>query len=178
MSARPESQDFIEGGAYDGLFKPADIKPGPIIDASGKELGKHRGIIHYTIGQRRGIGIAHSEPLYVTGIDAHTNAVIVGSQDALFSNGLRATELHLLSTDRLHPGQAVQARIRNGHSPAPATIKVCEKDTITIMFDQPQMSVTPGQAVVLYDDDIVLGGAVIEEPLINTSPRSETEQDC
>jgi len=177
VSARPESQDFIEGGAYDGLFKPADIKPGPIIDASGKELGKHRGIIHYTIGQRRGIGIAHSEPLYVTGIDAHTNAVIVGSQDALFSNGLRATELHLLSTDRLQPGQTVQARIRNGHNPAPATIETCEGNTVTLVFDQPQKSVTPGQAVVVYDDDIVLGGAVIEKPFINTTPQPERTQE-
>jgi len=177
VSARPESQDFIEGGAYDGLFDPADIKPGPIVDSSGKELGKHRGIIHYTIGQRRGIGIAHSEALYVTEINVQRNAVVVGLKDDLFATGLHATELHLLSTDKLQPGQSLQARIRNGHTPAPATIEACEGDMITIMFDQPQMSVTPGQAVVLYDNDIVLGGAVIEKPLTTPSPRSAMTQE-
>jgi len=177
VSARPESQDFIEGGAYDGLFDPADIKPGPIIDSRGQELGKHRGIIHYTIGQRRGIGIAHSEPLYVTKIDVQRNAVIVGLKDDLFAAGLHATGLHLLSTDKLQPGQDIQARIRNGHTPAPATITACDGNTVTIRFDQPQMSVTPGQAVVLYDDDIVLGGAVIEKPLKATSSQSETTQE-
>jgi len=174
VSARPESQDFIEGGAYSDLFNTPDIKPGPIIDCHGQKLGEHRGIIHYTIGQRRGIGIAHSEPLYVTGIDAKRNAVVVGSKTDLFSSKLLATDLHLLSTDSLSPGQAVQARIRNGHTPAPATIGACDEDTVTVMFDQPQLSVTPGQAVVLYDDDIVLGGAVIEKPLTNTSPQSKT----
>jgi tRNA-specific 2-thiouridylase len=173
VSARPESQDFIEGGAYDGLFDPADIKPGPIIDSSGRELGKHRGIIHYTIGQRRGIGIAHSEPLYVTEIDVQRNAVVVGLKDALFATGLQAAGLHLLSTDKLQPGQMLQARIRNGHTPAPATITACDGNTVTVKFDQPQMSVTPGQAVVFYDDDVVLGGAVIEKPLTGTSPQAE-----
>lgn len=165
VSARPESQDFIEGGAYGDLFDTADITPGPIIDRCGRTLGTHRGIIHYTIGQRRGIGIAHSEPLYVTGIDAQHNTVIVGPKTGLFSIGLSATDVHLLSTDTLLPGQAIQARIRHSHTPAPATITAYMRNTLTIMFDQPQLSVTPGQAVVFYDNDIVLGGAVIEKSI-------------
>jgi len=165
VSQRPESQDFIEGGAYGDLFNEADVKPGPVFDCKGRRLGTHRGIIHYTIGQRRGIGIAHSEPLYVTRIDAAHNAVIVGPKAALLSPGLHATGLHLLSTDALTIGQSVRARIRHNHNPAPATINACDNGTVAIAFEQPQLSVTPGQAVVLYDGDIVLGGAVIEKPL-------------
>jgi tRNA-specific 2-thiouridylase len=177
VSERPESQDFIEGGAYGDLFDEADIKPGPIIDMCGRTLGTHRGIIHYTIGQRRGIGIAHTEPLFVTGIDAQRNALIVGPKTGLFSAGLSAIDLHLLSIDRLQPGRTVQARIRHNHTPAPATITACNGCTVTIMFEEPQLSVTPGQAVVFYDDDIVLGGAVIEKPLdsepAHTQPASQ-----
>jgi tRNA-specific 2-thiouridylase len=165
VSQRPESQDFIEGGAYGDLFDESDVRSGPVVDCEGRRLGTHRGIIHYTIGQRRGIGIAHSEPLYVTGIDAARNAVIVGPKKALFSTGLSANGLHLLSTEALKIGQTVQARIRHNHSPASATITACNGCAVTIMFEQPQLSVTPGQAVVFYDDDIVLGGAVIEKPL-------------
>ncbi len=165
VSRRPESQDFIEGGAYGDLFDASDVRPGPVIDGTGRRLGTHRGIIHYTIGQRRGIGIAHSEPLYVTGIDAVHNTVIVGPKIALFANGLCATDLHLLSTKTLTPGQSVQARIRHNHSPAPATIIACHDGIITIAFDQPQLSITPGQAVVFYDGDIVLGGAIIKKPI-------------
>ena len=179
MSERPESQDFIEGGAYGDLFDAADIKPGPIIDRCGHKLGTHRGIIHYTIGQRRGIGIAHSEPLYVTGIDAQRNALVVGPKAGLFSAGLSATDVHLLSIDRLQPGRIVQARIRHNHSPAPATITACDGNTVTIMFEQPQLSVTPGQAVVFYDDDIVLGGAVIDKPLDRNPPEpNRTQEPC
>ncbi len=177
VSARPESQDFIEGGAYSDLFNAPDIQPGPIIDCHGQKLGTHRGIIHYTIGQRRGIGIAHSEPLYVTGIDAQHNAIVVGPKTDLLSNGLFATDLHLLSTDSLRPGQTVQARIRHSHNPAAATIAACDENTVTIRFEQPQLSVTPGQAVVVYDDDIVLGGAVIEKPLADTTPRTQLKQE-
>ncbi len=165
VSRRPESQDFIEGGAYGDLFNESDIRPGPVIDASGRRLGTHRGIIHYTIGQRRGIGIAHSEPLYVTGIDAARNAIIIGPKAALYSSGLHAAGLHLLSTDALSAGRAVQARIRHNHSPAPAIVTSCDSDSVAIAFEQPQLSVTPGQAVVFYDGDIVLGGAVIEKPI-------------
>lgn len=171
VSKRPESQDFIEGGAYGDLFDESDVRPGPVIDCSGHRLGTHRGIIHYTIGQRRGIGIAHTEPLYVTAIDASSNAVIVGPKTALFSNGLYATGLHLLSTDALTIGQSVQARIRHNHSPAPATITFCDRSTVSITFEQPQLSVTPGQAVVLYDGDIVLGGAVIEKHITTAAAK-------
>ncbi len=180
VSARPESQDFIEGGTYSDLFDTPDIQPGPIVDCHGQQLGKHRGIIHYTIGQRRGIGIAHSEPLYVTGIDAKRNAVVVGPKTDLLSAGLSATDLHLLSTDRLQPGKTVQARIRHNHTPAQATIVACDKNIVTLIFNQPQLSVTPGQAVVFYDDDVVLGGAVIEESIDPEPARTQpaSQESC
>ena len=113
----------------------------------------------------------------MTGIDAQRNALVVGPKNALFSSGLAGSKLHLLSTDSLQPGQAVQARIRHNHKPAAATIQACSKSTVTIGFEQPQLSVTPGQAVVLYDDDIVLGGAVIENPLENAQPGPGSEQE-
>lgn len=180
VSERPESQDFIEGGAYGDLFNAADIKPGPIIDSCGQKLGTHRGIIHYTIGQRRGIGIAHAEPLYVTGIDAKHNTLVVGPRSGLFSAGLSATNVHLLSVDRLQSGQIVQARIRHNHIPAPATITACDGSSVTIMFEQPQLSVTPGQAVVFYDNDIVLSGAVIDKPLEPEPARTQlaSQEPC
>lgn len=173
VSKRPESQDFIDGSAYGDLFDGTDIPPGPIVDADGHRLGTHRGIIHYTIGQRRGIGIAHTEALYVTGIDAQRNQIRVGPKDALLAGGLRASGLHLLSTGELQPGQALQARIRHNHSPAPATVTACTDTDITIRFERPQLSVTPGQAVVFYDGEIVLGGAVIDEAVTSETHITE-----
>jgi tRNA-specific 2-thiouridylase len=163
---RPESQDFIAGGDYSALFKKEELKEGDIVDERGNILGRHRGIIYYTVGQRRGLGIAKGRPLYVVEIDVKNNRIRVGGREALFSTGLIATDLNLLTVERLDRPYSTKAKIRFNHQEADATVTPFQSDKARILFGTPQMSVTPGQSVVLYSPgDTVFGGGVIEEPL-------------
>ena len=161
----PESQDFIAGGDYGALFTKDEIKEGDIVDEKGDILGKHRGIVHYTIGQRRGLGIAARQPLYVVKIDAETNRILVGGKEKSFSKGLIATDLNLLAVVRLDRPYKVNAKIRLNHRETPATIFPLEEGKVKVLFEEPQMSVTPGQSVVFYTGDIVLGGGIIKQAL-------------
>ena len=162
---REESQDFIDGGDYSILFDKKEIKAGDIVDETGRALGKHRGIIHYTIGQRRGLGIASDRPLYVQRIDAAQNRIIVGHQENL-SNGLLAVGLNLIGIDRIEqPLNDVQVKIRLRHKAADATVYPSEGRHTKIWFKAPQMSVTPGQSAVIYAGDTVLGGGIISSAL-------------
>jgi tRNA-specific 2-thiouridylase len=165
VSERPESQDFIEGGDYSNLFTKKQIKPGPIMDLSGNRVGTHKGIISYTIGQRRGLGIAHSEPLYVVDIDPENNTLVVGPKHNLFSDTLIASNLNFLSTDRPAAPVRIEAKIRHNHKAAFALLTPLEGGRVKIVFDSPQLSITPGQSVVFYDGDVVLGGGIIEQAL-------------
>jgi tRNA-specific 2-thiouridylase len=162
---RPESQDFIGGGDYSSLFNDAEIKKGQIVDEEGHILGNHRGIIYYTLGQRRGLGIASERPLYVLKIDAAKNRLVVGHKSRLFSRGLIATDTNLIPVDTLEREYGVTAKIRLNHRGAHATVVPHGKNKAMIRFDEPQLAVTPGQAVVLYLDDIVFGGGTIERTL-------------
>jgi tRNA-specific 2-thiouridylase len=157
---REESQDFIDGGDYSILFDKDEIKTGEIVDEGGQVLGKHRGIIHYTIGQRRGLGIASRQPLYVSRIDADNNRIIVSNRESI-SKGLLAADLNLISVDRIDQPQQVKVKIRLRHKEAEATVFPPDENQARILFRKPQMSVTPGQSAVIYDDDTVLGGGVI-----------------
>ncbi len=159
INGKPESQDFISGG-YSFLVRNW-AQPGPILDSEGGLVGKHRGIPYYTIGQRRGIGIASKEPLYVTGIDAERNAVIVGRKEELYSGELTASELNWIAHEPSGPIRA-KARIRYRHSEAAATIIPLDGARVRVEFSEPQMAITPGQAVVFYQDDLVMGGGTIE----------------
>jgi len=159
IDGKPESQDFISGG-YSFLVRDR-AQPGPILDIQGSVVGKHRGIPYYTIGQRRGLGITSKEPLYVTGIDAERNAVIVGRKEELYSDELTASELNWIAHEPSGPIRA-KAKIRYRHSEAEATITPLDEGRVHVRFGEPQMAITPGQAVVFYDGDIVLGGATIE----------------
>ncbi len=161
----PESQDFIAGGAYASLFTVEEVKEGDIVDEKGHILGKHRGIIHYTIGQRRGLGIAAPQPLYVVKIDAENNRIVVSDREQAFSEGLIATDLNLITVERLDRPYKVKAKIRLNHREKAATIFPHEKDKAKVLFEEPQMSITPGQSVVLYEDDLVFGGGIIEQAL-------------
>jgi tRNA-specific 2-thiouridylase len=161
---REESQDFIGGGDYSILFDKDEIQAGEIVDEGGQVLGSHRGIIHYTIGQRRGLGIASQRPLYVSRIDADSNRIIVSDRENL-SKGLVAADLNLISADRIDQPQHVQVKIRLNHKEADATVFPPKDNQIRILFEKPQMSVTPGQSAVLYADDTVLGGGVITTAL-------------
>ncbi|MBW2434793.1 MAG: tRNA 2-thiouridine(34) synthase MnmA [Deltaproteobacteria bacterium] len=158
---REESQDFIDGGDYSILFDQKDIKTGDIVNEDGRVLGKHRGIIHYTIGQRRGLGIASRHALYVHRIDAAQNRIIVSNQENR-SRGLVAMDLNLMGVDRIdQPIDDVQVKIRLRHKAADATVYPTEANKTRILFKTPQMSVTPGQSAVIYRGDAVLGGGII-----------------
>jgi tRNA-specific 2-thiouridylase len=161
---REESQDFIDGGDYSILFDKDEIQAGDIVDEAGQVLGRHRGIIHYTIGQRRGLGIASRRPLYVSRIDAASNRIIVSNQENR-SKGLVATDLNLIAIDRIEQPQSVQVKIRLKHKQAEATVFPPDGNQTRILFEKPQVSVTPGQSAVLYAGDTVLGGGIISKAL-------------
>ena len=161
-SDRPESQDFISGGDYTPLFERGEVKEGDIVDEKGEVLGRHRGIVHYTIGQRRGLGLSSPRPLYVIRIDAEKNRLVVSDREALFSKGFIAKDLNLISIDQLDGSHNVKVKIRLRHEGADAKIFPYKNNKAKILFDEPQMSVTPGQSAVFYTGETVLGGGIIE----------------
>ncbi len=162
VSEKPESQDFMGGRDYALFFKTMEKGPGDIVTDNGQVLGTHKGIIHYTVGQRRGLGIASDRPLYVTKIDAKKNQIVVSNRDSLFSKGLLALDLTLNIKERYDEPLRIKARIRSAHKAADARLFPGEDGSAKVIFDNPQLSVTPGQSVVFYSDGIVLGGGVIE----------------
>ena len=140
------------------------LNPGPIRNINGQIIGQHKGIALYTIGQRHGLGIAHSQPLYVIKLDVKNNEVIVGEKKDIFSKKFIAKQLHLLvkiKTKKL----AVEAVIRYNHPQSPARLRFISNNRVEVEFRQLQPAVTPGQSVVFYDHDIVIGGAIIEKVL-------------
>jgi tRNA-specific 2-thiouridylase len=161
---REESQDFIDGGDYSILFSKDEIKAGEIVNEKGQVLGKHRGIIHYTIGQRRGLGIASHQPLYVSRIDAASNRIVVSHHEHR-SKGLVACDLNWIAVDRIERPHEVQVKIRLQHKETDATVYPPDGNQTRILFKKPQLSVTPGQSAVIYDDDTVLGGGIIHTAL-------------
>ena len=161
---RTESQDFIDGRDYSILFAEDEIKAGEIVDEKGRVLGEHRGIIHYTVGQRRGLGIASHRPLYVSRIDAANNRVVVSHHERR-SKGLVAGDFNWIAVDRIDRPLDVQVKIRLRHKETDATVYPADKNQTKILFKEPQMSVTPGQSAVIYADDTVLGGGIITAPL-------------
>jgi len=167
-SETPSSQDvcFIQDKHYARYIEERTgvrAQPGDIIDRSGSVLGRHKGVIYYTIGQRRGLGIAHTEPLYVTGIDVPANRVIVGAKKDLLRSSLIADRLIWSAIDRFSGPIRVMAKIRYNTRKAPATIADAGGGAVRVDFDAPQEAPTPGQAVVFYDKDVVLGGGWIRE---------------
>jgi len=161
---REESQDFIDGGDYSILFSENEIKAGEIVSEKGQVLGEHRGIIHYTIGQRRGLGIASHQPLYVSRIDAANNRIVVSHHEQR-SKGLVASNLNWIAVDRIEQPLEVQVKIRFRHKETDATVYPPDGDQTRILFKKPQISVTPGQSAVIYADDTVLGGGIISAAL-------------
>ncbi len=162
---RPESQDFISGADYSSFFHKEELREGEIVDEAGNILGRHRGIIHYTVGQRKGLGIASDRPLYVLRIDAQNNRIVVSDKKGLLSEGLIAADINLIAVERLDRPYKVKAKIRLQHKETSATLFPHQSNKAKIVFNKPQMSVTPGQAAVFYSDDMVLGGGLIEQAL-------------
>lgn len=162
-SDRPESQDFISGNDYTPFFTMDEIKSGDIVDEKGNLLGRHKGIIHYTVGQRRGLGIQSSRPLYVSRIDAERNRIVVN--ETVFSSGLIAGRLNLIAVDGFEGPFRATVKIRLQHRGSDAIISPFDHNKVKILFNEPQKSITPGQSAVFYQGDTVLGGGVIERPL-------------
>jgi len=159
VAEKPESQDFIAGG-YGQLF--GDEAEGDIVDEEGRVLGKHRGIVNYTIGQRRGLGISTGpEPLYVSALDAARNRVIVSRDASLFCSAIRGLDALLRDPSLEGIDFAAYVRIRQNHRPAAARVRV-QGEEAWIAFEEPQRAAAPGQSAVFYDDEgFVLGACVI-----------------
>ena len=163
---KKESQDicFVPDGDYAGFIERnlgIVFPTGDFIDEAGKVLGRHRGIIRYTVGQRRGLGLSLREPLYVIRKDAASNQVVLGPSEKLFSKELRAGQANWISGRPPKDPIRVQARIRYNQKAFPATVTEAEGDVFRLKFDEPQRAVSPGQSAVLYDEDRVLGGGII-----------------
>lgn len=165
---KPDSQEicFVPNQDYAGLVRrrtPEAFAEGELVTTDGKVVGRHQGHQHFTIGQRKGVGVAFGYPIYVVDIDPAANRVTVGDRKALLRSSLVAHQVNILSA-RLRPGEAVRcsAKIRYNHDPQPAAVEWDGGDTLRVTFDIPQSAITPGQAVVCYADDVVLGGGWIE----------------
>jgi len=166
VAEKSESQDvcFIPDGDYIRFLEEVgqlEPRPGEVVTRDGQVLGRHRGIYRHTVGQRKGLGIAHGHPLYVVGLAADRNEVVVGSRDDLLQEGLRAGAVNWL----IPPPDGlleVSCQIRYRHRPVPCRILAGSGGLADVRFHEPQRGVTPGQAVVFYKDDEVLGGGWIE----------------
>ncbi len=137
------------------------ISPGPIINREGKVIGEHRGIIFYTVGQRRGIGVSGREPLYVIAIDAKKNTIIVGRREEVYSNKLRAVSVNYIAVESLEGPLNAKVRVRYSHEPSDAVVSPLDDEDVHVEFSEPQWAITPGQAVVFYDGDVLVGGGTI-----------------
>ena len=170
VAKKPDSQDicFVPDGDYTAFIeritknKP---RPGKFIHQNGQVLGTHQGLIHYTIGQRKGLGIAYEYPLYVIDKDIASNTVILGPNDALFQKALLAENCNLIAIDKLEAPLRVTAKTRYRQKDVPAVIEPLADGKIKVTFDELQRAITPGQAVVFYDGDYVVGGGIIAAPL-------------
>jgi tRNA-specific 2-thiouridylase len=166
---KPESQEicFIPDDDYRGFLHrraPGAFTPGPIVDGRGRVLGRHAGLANYTVGQRRGLGLASPRPLYVTGLDPARNTVTVGVAEEGAVEQLRADDVNLISVPALTGPLAVAAKIRHTHEPAAATIEPGPGGGALVRFERPQRAPAPGQSVVFYQGDLVVGGGVIAGP--------------
>lgn len=164
---KKESQDicFVPDGDYAAFIRETTGRadePGKFVDESGRVIGGHKGLIHYTIGQRRGLGLSLREPLYVRAKDVESNSVVLCPESGLYSKTLTASRANFITVEKLGRPARVRAKIRYRAPERPATVEQLSEDKIRIEFDEPQRAVTPGQSVVLYDGDYVVGGGVID----------------
>jgi tRNA-specific 2-thiouridylase len=167
---KPESQDicFVPDGRYVEFVRRETGDTGPagdIVDLQGRVLGRHEGLAGFTVGQRKGLGITASRPHYVVALDPATNRVIVGGEQAQYSNGLLARDANWVSIAEPRAPLRATARIRSSHPGAGARIETLPGRRFRLRFDEAQRAVTPGQAVVLYDGDLLLGGGTIDAAL-------------
>jgi len=176
LSEKPDSQEicFVPGGDYKAFLeaylaeqgRPMPQLAGELVTTTGEVIGHHEGTHNFTVGQRKGLGVATGSPLYVVRIGdaggAEKNQVVVGPAEALLSRTLHARDMNWIAIETLTEPMRVTAKIRHRHPAAPATVEPAGEGQVTVTFDEPQRSITPGQAVVLYSGDEVLGGGWIE----------------
>lgn len=158
---QPDSQDicFVPEGKYSDLF--GQTTPGDIIDANGRVVGHHKGLVNYTIGQRKGIGVANPEPLYVVNILAKQNKIVVGDESDLYRRQMEVGECNWFIKNSPNVSIECKAKIRYRHEPSDCTVEFGESGDVTVDFKEPQRAITPGQSAVFYVNDMVLGGGVI-----------------
>ena len=175
ISEKPESQEicFVLNGDYRDFIKDRlrDIAPGKIIDTEGRNLGEHRGIAFYTVGQRKGLGIAAGRPLYIIQIDAEKNSILVGEEEDVRKKELIASEISWMAVDSMKGAMRngsgrngplrARAKIRYNHKKADCQIIPVSDGEVEVIFDEPQHAITPGQAVVFYEGEKILGGGWI-----------------
>lgn len=166
-ASKPDSQDicFVPDGDYASFLERETgkkYKEGDFVDIEGNVLGTHKGIVHYTIGQRKGLGVAFGKPLYVTDINTEDNLVTLGDNNDLFRTSLIVGDFNWISGEAPSGEIKCKAKIRYRQSEQPATVTPLEDGRVKIVFDEPQRAITKGQAAVIYDGDIVLGGGTIE----------------
>ncbi len=170
IAKKPDSQEICfvpdqDYAAFIERYTGEKSIPGNFIDSKGRILGTHQGIGHYTIGQRKGLGIAFGIPMFVTRIDLENNTVMLGAEEEIFQTILTAGDLNFIEISELTDPIQVQAKIRYSAVPAPATLIPVAGDTAKVVFDQPQRAITPGQSVVFYHDESVVGGGTILGPV-------------
>lgn len=171
LAEKPDSQEicFVPGGDYKRfldayLAEQGESLPdtsGELVSASGEVVGEHKGIHNFTVGQRKGLGVATGSPLYVIQINGERGQVVVGGEEALYSQTMQVRRTNLISVAELAEPMRVTVKIRHRHEAAPAVIERSENDEIRVTFDEPQRAITPGQAAVFYDEDVVVGGGWI-----------------
>jgi tRNA-specific 2-thiouridylase len=171
LAEKPDSQEicFVPGGDYKNfidayLAEEGESLPdtsGELLTTDGKVVGEHAGIHNFTVGQRKGLGVATGSPLYVIQIKGDAHQVVVGNSEDLYTPTLRARRVNLISVEKLDGPKPVTVKIRHRHEAAAATMEQSGDDEVLVTFDQPQRAVTPGQAAVFYDGDVVVGGGWI-----------------
>ncbi len=167
VASKPDSQEicFIPDHDYARFISEntdKELMPGNFVDLDGNVIGRHKGITHYTVGQRKGLNLSMGHPVFVTAIRPETNEVVIGNSEDVFTKQLRCDKLNWMAIDGLHGKEMqVSAKIRYSHKGAPCTISEAGDGTVECVFEEPQRAVTPGQAVVFYDGDYVIGGGTI-----------------
>jgi tRNA-uridine 2-sulfurtransferase len=171
LAEKPDSQEicFVPGGDYKRfldayLTEKGEALPdtaGELVTSGGEVIGEHNGIYNFTVGQRKGLGVATGSPLYVIRIKGDSRQVVVGGNEELYSRTLRARRVNLISVDDVTQPMRVSVKIRHRHEPAPAMLEQIAGQEVLVTFDEPQRAVTPGQAAVFYEGDVVVGGGWI-----------------
>lgn len=166
MANKPDSQEicFVPDDDYAGFIKDYSgdtFEKGNFVDMNGKVLGRHKGIIHYTIGQRKGLNLNLGRPGFVVDINPETREIVIGTNDDVFSRGCIIDRINLMSIEAVEGTMEFSAKVRYSHQPAKCKIRMLDDDRMEVIFEEKQRAITPGQALVIYDERVVVGGGTI-----------------